>query len=291
MTGRFLLVNGQRLAVWEQTAMGTPILFVHATGFHARCWNQVIARLPSRHCYAVDMRGHGLSSKPAPPYSWKTLGEDVAELTRGLRLSGAIGVGHSMGGHSLVSAALAEPGAFSHLVLIDPVILPREFYGHRPRDSHFARKRKNRWLSSEEMFDRFHNRPPFRDWDTAVLRDYCHWGLTREGDDHVLACPPEIEASIYEAAAQQDANLHGELHRLTIPVTVVRATRTQMGPEGPAADMTASPTDPELASRFPKGRDVAVRYSHFIPMEAPALVAEMVRELGSDSGMASASSS
>ena len=236
-------------------------------------------RLVHRQCYAVDMRGHGLSSKPDPPYAWNSFGEDLAMLARELHLEGAIGVGHSMGGHSLAAAAAAEPGMFAKLLLIDPVILPRSFYGSRSREPHYARKRKNKWSSDTEMFERFRDRQPFRDWDIAVLRDYCHWGLVADGDDFVLACPPEIEASIYENSSQPSANLYGKLERITAAVTVMRAVKAIMGSEGPGIDMAASPTAPDLARVFRNGKDVPVQLSHFIPMEAPALVADIVREL------------
>ena len=46
---RLLHVNGVDIAVfeWGQARADQPsILFVHATGFHARIWDQVIAHLP-----------------------------------------------------------------------------------------------------------------------------------------------------------------------------------------------------------------------------------------------------
>ena len=269
-------VNGVRLAVSERPGTGPPILFVHATGFHARCWNQIVARIPGRRCIAVDMRGHGLSSKPDPPYYWHTFGEDVAALARLLGLHGVTGAGHSMGGHSLVVAAGLAPGIFSDLLLIDPVILPRIAYMNRRWTEHFARKRRNRWSTPDEMFDRFKDRPPFRDWDVAVLRDYCDYGLVpaSDGDGYVLACPPEIEGAIYEASGLDDANLYGKFELVDVPVTVMRsATPLKMEP---AMDMAASPTAPDLATHFPRGRDMTTPHSHFIPMEDPQLIAELL---------------
>lgn len=271
-------MNGQKLAVWERAGLGAPTLFVHATGFHARCWDQVIARVPpARRLYTVDMRGHGLSSKPDPPYSWRRFGEDVAALSLALNLRGAIGVGHSMGGHSLVLAASLAPDAFSRLLLLDPVIMPEEYYTGAARVPHFARKRRNRWSSTEEMFENFSTRPPFKDWEPAVLRDYCEHGLVDDGDDFVLACPPEVEGSIYENSSHPDASLYGVMRQLTAEVTVVRSNKSRMGLEGPK-DMTSSPTAPDLASRFRRGRDVVVNFSHFIPMESPGVVAGWLGE-------------
>ena len=58
------------------------------------------------------------------------------------------------------------------------------------------------------MFERFHKRPPFDLWQPQVLRDYCEYGLLPDGDGFVLACPPEIEASIYQHSNAPDSNLY-----------------------------------------------------------------------------------
>ena len=44
---------------WGQPG-GQQVLLAHATGFHARCWDQIVAKLPADwHIFALDMRGHG----------------------------------------------------------------------------------------------------------------------------------------------------------------------------------------------------------------------------------------
>jgi pimeloyl-ACP methyl ester carboxylesterase len=246
---------------------------------HARTWNQIIARVPSRRAIAFDMRGHGLSAKPESPYEWHVFGEDTAALARTLGLRGATGVGHSMGGHSLAFAAAVAPEAFAELILVDPVIMPPALYTGRPREPHFARRRRNQWNSPDEMFESFKNRLPFRTWDPAVLRDYCDYGLVPAAVGYVLACSPEIEASIYEVSTLDDANINARLGVIEAPVTVIRAPRFMPSQEGPM-DMTASLTAPDLVSRFRHGLDIVVPYSHFIPMEAPGLVADFVHGAG-----------
>lgn len=273
---RFFDVNGVRLAVWEHPGADPPILFIHATGFHARCWDQVAARIPNRRKIAIDMRGHGQSSKPEPPYEWHNFGEDVAAVCRELNVRGAAGVGHSMGGHSLVLAATLVPTAFAGLLLIDPVMFAESKYGPAPWHQHFARKRKNQWSSPREMIERFKTRPPFLYWDAAVLRDYCDYGLlpAPDGDGYVLACPPHIEGSIYEASGLSDANLYGKFEQIDVPVTILRSTFST--PTDPGMEMAVSPTAPDLASHFRHARDIETSHSHFIPMEAPALIADLV---------------
>ena len=267
-------VNGVDLALFEWPGVGQSLLFVHATGFHARCWDQVIAHLPGRHCYALDLRGHGRSSKPEPPYPWRAFGEDVAALVRSLGFTEVIGIGHSLGGHAVALAAALAPDVFSNLLLIDPVILPQSHYREPLFKEHFAARRRNRWASSSEMFDSFKARRPFSCWEPAVLWDYCNYGLlpAPDGDGFVLACPPQIEASIYMNCTS--ANIYDEISTIEIPVQVIRAGATQVPV---AIDMSASPTDPDLASCCRQGEDLHLPdCSHFIPMEQPALIARHI---------------
>ncbi|HEX5229300.1 MAG TPA: alpha/beta hydrolase, partial [Bryobacteraceae bacterium] len=115
-------VNGVEIAVWEWAGADPPVLLCHATGFHGRIWDEIVARLAGRRCIAFDARGHGRSSKPAPPYHWRNFGADVAALADELGLCGAVGVGHSQGGHAVTLASALRPDAFGALVLLDPVI-------------------------------------------------------------------------------------------------------------------------------------------------------------------------
>ncbi len=233
-------------------------------------------RIGAHRCIAIDLRGHGLSSKPLPPIPWRVFGMDVAEIARQLALQGAIAVGHSMGGHSITLAAAQEPQAFSHLVLLDPVILPEEMYTGPIAEPHFTRKRRNRWPSWQDMLERLSPRPPFNRWDKQVLRDYCEYALVPapDGDGFVLACPPDIEGSIYEQSLAEEANIYPEIASLDLPVTIIRAVTPRR--DGLVMDMHGSPTPPELASRFAHAEDLVVEYSHFIPMEAPEFVAEQI---------------
>jgi len=277
-----LYVNGVDLALFEWPGEGTPIFLAHATGFHARCWDQVVELLPGHHCYALDMRGHGRSEKPAPPYPWLDFAEDVAALVRQMGLTGALGVGHSKGGYAVACAAAREPGAFAKLLLIDPVIMARERYGIPGMTEHFASKRRNSWASPEEMFERFKERPPFNAWNPAVLMDYCRYGLLPgpDGPGFVLACPPEVEAATYLSSTSTDP--YDDIETLTMPVRILRSRvpgeRTRNG--HPAMDMSSSPTNPRLVEHFVNGEDIYLpEHTHFIPMEAPELVAQHIIEM------------
>lgn len=271
----FTAVRDVDLAVYSWPGAGRPLVFAHATGFHARCWDAVIGDLPGRQRFAMDMRGHGLSAKPEPPYHWLDFGLDVAALADAYDWRGAIGVGHSAGGHAMAVAAAHQQERFAALILVDPVILPEEYYDAEPLESHFASRRRNEWPGPEAMYERFKDREPFCQWDQRVLHDYCTYGLlpSPDGFDYVLACPPEVEASIYINSVY--ANIYPLLGQVRCPVWVVRSNRAVQN----VTDMMGSPTVPDLARHFARGQDLVVDASHFVPMEQPALVARLVREV------------
>jgi len=276
ITGPFMLsVKGNSIAVWERPGSEPAILFLHAAGFHSHCWNEVIARVPARRCICLDLRGHGRSSKHAPPYKWREFGLDVAAAASALGLHGATGVGHSLGGHALALAAAINPGAFAEAILFDPAILPDSAYtGSGPALPAIA-KRRNRWQNWSDLFYQIKDRKPFDRWNRKVLLDYCEYGLEDSAidDKYALACPPAVEASIYQYATDQDSNISAEMKTVRAQVTVIRSgnSATQAG------DFSASWTVPDLASRFSNAKDIYFsEYSHFLPMEAPWLAADLI---------------
>ena len=240
-------VRGADLAYCEwgcRSSRRPTILLVHATGFHGRCWDAVIRHLGADrhascrwHAIALDLRGHGRSTKQGP-YDWREFGADIAAFVEILELDGVLGVGHSMGGHAVVQAAGRHPDRFSRLLLVDPVVLAPEAYaGHSDwpaptsPEQHPVSRRRNRWRSVEAMFERFASRHPFSLWDRDVLMDYCRHGLVAEGDGFVLRCPPLVEASVYLGSAERDVG--AVVARLPHPVVVLRGDAKRRRPRGP----------------------------------------------------------
>ena len=277
--------NGIRLACheWRAPLRGEPptLLMVHATGFHGRVWDPVIQRLPGRHVLAPDLRGHG-RSEAAPFASWEAFGRDLAGLASAMNLQGTIGIGHSMGAHALVQAAAFEPGRFSRLLLVDPVVQAPANYHLPPVPAgtlHPAAGRKRPFDSAKAMFERFAERSPYAVFDREALMQYCEHGLrpAAGGKGFELACAPEFEASIYPQA-RGNLGVIASIRALQIPVWVVRAR-----PQDPAVlpwDPLGSPTWPGLATEFRHGRDLVFpEQTHFLPMQDPTLMARLIDEL------------
>lgn len=263
---------------------GAPVvMLVHATGFHGRVWDQVVHALPQEwRVLAVELRGHGRSSKAGPFDRWEHFASDLVELVDHLGIAGIVPAGHSMGGWAVCYAALARPAAFRHLVLIDPTINSPDFYGTNrfpqmqgPQD-HPSSRRRNEWRDWRAFYDRLHDREPYSLWQQQVLEDYCRHGVLPAPDagGMVLACPPFVEANVYFHSWRAD--LHDRLIGIEAPVTLLRAFRRALPPKG-QTDYAGSPTWERLAEKFRQADDIYLpEHSHFIPMENPALVADHI---------------
>ena len=265
------------------------LLLLHATGFHARLWDRVVAALPAgTHVIAPDHRGHGRSYRPSTLAKWVETSDVLLPLLDRLSDHPIVGGGHSMGGYILTRLASQRPAAFRHLLLIDPVIkAPEDYEGQAappipdPADHPIARRR-NAWTSVEEMRARFADRMPYAAWDAQTLADYCTYGLlpAPDGEGLELACPPALEASVYQNALR--ISPHMWLPYLATPTSVVRARESDRDGE---MDFSSSPTWPGLGAAIGAQRDeLWSDHSHFIPMEAPARVAGLLAELSGDQG-------
>jgi pimeloyl-ACP methyl ester carboxylesterase len=277
-----LEVDGTKICVFESGTRGAQqVLLVHATGFHARCWDKVSDQLPDDwHVLAVDLRGHGRSDNN-PPFTWDRFAEDLLVVCAHFGVQNAIGVGHSLGGHCVAHICALQPDLFEALVLVDPVIFAPQMYSETREqtfmrvEDHPVAKRRSHFASWQAMFERFEDRLPYSLWQPDILRDYCEYGVlpADSGDGVDLACPGIVEASVY--FSNFDTDIYPLLKHITQPVSVLRAKPRDEG--ATQMDFSASPTWPELAGYLPNAKDIYLpELTHFIPMQRPDLVADYI---------------
>ncbi|PTX54761.1 3-oxoadipate enol-lactonase [Litoreibacter ponti] len=78
---------------------GQPVLFSNSLGTSLELWDKIIPRLPSNlRLIRYDMRGHGGSDVPEPPYSMGSLIRDAEMLLDHLHVRDCVFVGLSIGG-------------------------------------------------------------------------------------------------------------------------------------------------------------------------------------------------
>jgi pimeloyl-ACP methyl ester carboxylesterase len=100
---------------------GPPFLLVHGLSSNARLWDGVARVLAAagHPAYAVDLRSHGESDAPPDGYDTATAAEDLAALSRRLRLAPAVVAGQSWGGNVVVRLAARHPELVAGLALVD----------------------------------------------------------------------------------------------------------------------------------------------------------------------------
>jgi pimeloyl-ACP methyl ester carboxylesterase len=78
---------------------GPPLILIHGIGASRHSWDGLVRELRADfRCISYDLRGHGLSPTPAPPYTLDALVDDLEALRCELGIERAHFAGHSLGG-------------------------------------------------------------------------------------------------------------------------------------------------------------------------------------------------
>lgn len=270
-------LDGITIAMHDFGGTGSPVLLSHATGFHAHCWEPLAEELtPRHHVTGFDHRGYGDAETVDPAtIEWRQYGNDALAAARALSAQHdgqpIIGVGHSMGGASLLMASLIEPSLFSHLFVFEPIVFPPHdsSTGERPPNplAGGARKRKSVFDSYQAALDNFTSKPPMATFHPQAREAYVRHGFKQNQDGTVeLKCLPEHEARTYETGGS-----HGtweDLANVTVATWVISGAPAPFQPSGIAS---------QIAERIP--HSTYVQYDimgHFGPLEHPHVIASLV---------------
>jgi pimeloyl-ACP methyl ester carboxylesterase len=114
-----IATNGARIYVRIGGA-GPAVVLLHGYGETGDMWAPLAARLSRDHTVIVpDLRGLGLSSRPAGGYDKKTQGEDVAGLLDALKVDKVDLVTHDIGNMVGYAFAAEHPERVKKFVIID----------------------------------------------------------------------------------------------------------------------------------------------------------------------------
>ena len=265
--------DGVELAIHDLGGEGPPLFFVHATGFHGRCYQRIADQLGGvRRCWAPDLRGHGDSTAPQNRrFEWDAMADDLTAVLDEIGIDEPVAfVGHSMGGATVIATELRRPGIIRTAWLFEPIVFPPFEEGRDPSNlNEIARNRRPVFDSIDAVLERYASRPPLAAFDPAVLDDYVRHGFEPHPDGVILKCRPEDEAATFEGIS---TTVFGRLGEVDAPITVVGS-----GDGGPPAEHA-----PEIAEAIPGavfsywGDD-----THFGPFSDPdRAVAEIRARLG-----------
>lgn len=258
---------------------GPTIMFCHATGFHGRVWDPIVAKLrDSFRCVAIDLRGHGDTVyDDGYDFQAEDTRHDLLAVIDALDLGGGLfGVGHSLGGGTILLAELDRPGTFAGGWLCEPIVIPDpvpEFQhsdGSRLVES--ARRRREVFASHDEVFERYMSRRPFSGCDPAMVRAYVDHGFRVQPDGTVqLKCRGEVEATMFERPTVVD---HRRLSSIAGQFTIMGSNDG-----GPPSVIAAQAADAIPNATFQHETEL----THFAPFEDPEWAAgSILRSIAAD---------
>jgi pimeloyl-ACP methyl ester carboxylesterase len=275
-------------SAWHDWGGTGPVLhFAHANGFPPGTYRRLIGDLTRRH-HVVSMSARPLwpDSRHVELRDWSVFAEDLrAELNRqGLR--GIVGVGHSLGAVTSLLAAAADPGLFSAVVAVDPLVLTGAhslFWGTVKAVGlggqislvRGARRRRELWSDRGEARTSYSSKKVFASWDPEVLDDYLDAGMIDLPQGGVrLRYQREWEARIFSAAPH---DLWAQLRRVSVPTLFV---------QGEHSDTFLDAARTRVEREVPGSRTVVIAdSSHFLPMERPSELAGVVDEFLEEEGL------
>ena len=118
---RVRVAHGVDLRVLRRRGAEPCFLLVHGLASNAHLWDDVAEHLSAGGyaVAAVDLRGHGGSSKPDSGYDFATIAEDLRCLVATLGLERPILVGQSWGANLVLETAIRHPELTCGIVLVD----------------------------------------------------------------------------------------------------------------------------------------------------------------------------
>ena len=112
-------LHGRELAYRELPGIGTPVLLIHGMGSSSETWVDIPERLSAAgvHVVAIDLPGHGESSKGPGDYSLGAMACTIRDLLDHLGMERVHLVGHSLGGGIAMQFAYQFPERVDSMVL------------------------------------------------------------------------------------------------------------------------------------------------------------------------------
>jgi pimeloyl-ACP methyl ester carboxylesterase len=166
---------------------------------------------------------------------------DVLAVLDELRVERWVALGESLGGGVCSLLDERRPGTTRRLMLCEAIAFDVAGPGGaRPAGAApggpnvmavIARKRRAVWPDRAAVAASYGGRAPLDALAPEALEAYLRWGFVDRADGEVeLACPPEVEATIFEVSADEDGALAAWRHldALSAPTTVVAGVHSDL---------------------------------------------------------------
>lgn len=237
----------------------TPLVLVHGVGLDRHMWAPFTAAL-GLPVVTYDMLGLGDADKPEGPYSLSMYARQLHDVVASTGPGAVDLVGFSMG------ALVAQRFAIDHPHLVRRTVLVSGVFDRtaEERSAIVARVADVRAGAYRDSVQ-----PALDRWFTPDFAA-AHPDVVQAVRDRMLANEVLPYANAYEVFATGDEELVPLVHRITAPTLVVTG----------ADDQRSTPAMAErLAAALPDGTAAVVPgVRHLLPLERPALLADLVRD-------------
>jgi pimeloyl-ACP methyl ester carboxylesterase len=183
---RFVEANGIRVHCIDHDGEEPPVVLLPGLTANANSFDGLVEAglAPHFRVIAIDLRGRGLSDKPATGYSIAEHAADVIGLMDSLGIKDAVVGGHSFGGMLAMYIASRFPDRVQKLIILDSaagLISPETREMIKPSLGRLGR----RFSSWEEYMDFIKKAPFFDGWWEPAIENYYRADVETAGDGSV----------------------------------------------------------------------------------------------------------
>jgi pimeloyl-ACP methyl ester carboxylesterase len=223
--------DGIEIQLTEWEGEGTPVLCVHGLTANSRCWDVVVRPLMGRQrVLAVDLRGRGLSDKPASGYSEEHHIKDLKCVIDSLELERVVLLGHSLGGYVSLGLAAKHPEKIAGLILMDAGgDLSQEYWDGVAAAIKPAIDRLEMTFSSKDDFYGLMKQAPFFQPWSDEIEAYFEYDLVETAEGFRSRIQPK---NIHEEVSnKRETSVSQYYTELKCPVLILRATDGILQPD------------------------------------------------------------
>lgn len=199
-------VNGISLHYLDHPGSGDTIVLLHGLSANAHSFDELAARLAGQfRIVAPDLRGRGLSDRPASGYSIEEHAKDVVQLLDAIDLRHVILGGHSYGAFLAAYIASYLAPYVRRLILLDIADSSARSLRVGALLSPFLSRLGRTWPSRNEFLTETKAAPFLRGrWDPA-MESYFDADIEEDGAGHIRCrMPPAAIGEVFLDGARLD---------------------------------------------------------------------------------------
>jgi pimeloyl-ACP methyl ester carboxylesterase len=216
--------NGIEIQLAIREGDGKQVLCVHGLTANCRCWDIIAESLaPSHRVLAMDLRGRGLSDKPATGYSMDHHVQDIYGVTGDLGADRLVLMGHSLGAYIAMSFAARYPEKVEKLILMDGGgdLTPEQWNKVSLAIKPSVDRLSQVFPSLESFLETMKQAPFLYPW-SSVIEDYFRYEIEEvENGVRSRTNPANIQEEVANLKDFEPAQI---FRKISCPVLILRAT-------------------------------------------------------------------